>query len=237
MSWSYTIGRIAGVDLKMHATFPLLLLWVIVPYRGILPTIVSLAFVLTLFACVVLHEFGHILMARHYGIHTHDVILLPIGGVARLVNFPTRPRQEFFIAVAGPAVTLAIALVLGVVLTISHQGPTLERLTYLGSGFLANLLVVNVYILLFNLIPAFPMDGGRVLRSILASRFGFRRGTRIAATVGRGFAILFALYALFGGPSPNFFLLLIALFVFVSASGEAAAVQAREMPGDHQGPA
>ena len=232
---SFTIGRIAGVDLKIDVTFLLLLVWVAYrdwTYGGPLAAAFSLAFVLAIFGCVVLHEFGHVLMARRYGIPTRDVVLLPIGGVARLEYFPTNPRQELFIALAGPVVTLAIAVALYAFLEVFGAGPRgIGSLITFGSRFLDNLLVVNVYILLFNLIPAFPMDGGRVLRATLASRMGLLRGTRIAATVGKGIAVLFGVYAFYGSRSTNWFLLLIALFVLMAATGEAAAVEARSRHG------
>ncbi len=231
MGSSFTIGRIAGVDLKVHVTFFLLLIWVGYrdwTYGGPAAAAFSVALVLAIFGCVVLHEFGHVLMARRFGIPTRDVVLLPIGGVARLAYFPNKPRQELLIALAGPAVTLAIAIVLYAFLEVSSAGPMgIGSMMTFGGGFLNSLLVVNVYILLFNLIPAFPMDGGRVLRATLASRMGMVRGTRIAASVGKGIAVLFGLYAMFGGRSTNWFLLMIALFVFMAASGEAAAVEAR----------
>ena len=231
MGSSYTIGRIAGVDLKVHVTFLLLLIWVAFrewSYGGPIAAAVSLALVLAVFACVVLHEFGHVLMAQQFGIRTRDVVLLPIGGVARLEYFPTKPRQEFLIALAGPVVTLAIAILLYAVVTLQgNRPPGFTSLMTFGHSFVYNLLVVNVYILLFNLIPAFPMDGGRVLRAVLSSRLGLLTGTRIAATVGKGLAVVFGLYAMFGGPTTNWFLLLIAVFVFLAASAEAAAVEAR----------
>jgi stage IV sporulation protein FB len=231
MGSSFTIGRIAGVDLKVHVTFFLLLVWVAYrdwTYGGPTAAAFSVAFVLAIFGCVVLHEFGHVLMARRFGIPTRDVVLLPIGGVARLEYFPNKPRQEFLIALAGPVVTLAIAVALYAILKVLGGGPMgVGSMMTFGGGFLNNLLVVNIYILVFNLIPAFPMDGGRVLRAILSSRMGLVRGTRIAATVGKSIAVLFGFYAMFGGRSTNWFLLLIALFVFIAASGEAAAVEAR----------
>jgi Zn-dependent protease len=234
MGSSFTIGRIAGVDLKMHVTFLLLLVWVAYrdwSYGGPVVAAYGVALVLAIFGCVVLHEFGHVLMARRFGIPTRDVVLLPIGGVARLEYFPTKPRQELSIALAGPAVTLAIAVALYAFLLFFGAGPMgVGSLMTFGGGFLENLLVVNVYILVFNLIPAFPMDGGRVLRAVLASRLGMLRGTRIAATVGKGIAVLFGFYALFGGRGTNWFLLMIALFVFMAASGETAAVEARSRP-------
>jgi len=235
MGSSYTIGRIAGVDLKVHVTFLLILL--LFGYRGwsfggLAGAAMSVAWVLAVFACVVLHEFGHVLMARRFGIGTRDVVLLPIGGVARLEYFPTKPKQEFLIALAGPAVTLAIATVLyGLVMVQRAEPPALSSLLTLANSFVFNLLVANVYLLVFNLIPAFPMDGGRVLRAALSNRLGLLKGTRIAATVGKGIAVLFALYAMFGGRSTNWFLFFIAVFVFLAANGEAAAVEARARLG------
>lgn len=231
MGSSFTIGRIAGVDLKMHVTFLLLLAWVAWrdwTYGGPAAAAFSVALVLAIFGCVVLHEFGHVLMARRFGIPTRDVVLLPIGGVARLEYFPNKPRQELLIALAGPVVTLAIAVALYAFLEVFGARPMgVGSLMSFGGGFLANLLVVNVYILVFNLIPAFPMDGGRVLRAALSSRMGLLRGTRIAVAVGKSIAVLFGLYAMFGGRTTNWFLLMIALFVFLAAGGEAAAVEAR----------
>ena len=218
MGSSFTIGRIAGVDLKIHVTFLLLLVWVAYrdwTYGGPAAAAFSVALVLAIFGCVVLHEFGHVLMARRFGIPTRDVVLLPIGGVARLENFTTKPRQELLIALAGPAVTLAIAVVLYAFLEVFGARPMgVRSLMTFGRGFLDNLLVVNVYILVFNLIPAFPMDGGRVLRAALASRMGLLRGTRIAVAVGKSIAVLFGFYAMFGGRTTNWFLLMIAVFVF-----------------------
>ena len=231
MRSAYTIGRIAGVDLKMHVTFPLLLVWIAYrdwTYAGPAAAAAGVVLVLAVFGCVVLHEFGHVLMARRYGIQTRDVVLLPIGGVARLQYFPTDPRQELLIALAGPAVTLAIAAALLLVVRgLGLADTPIATLTVFGHGFLYNLLVINVYILLFNLIPAFPMDGGRVLRALLSSRLGLLRGTRLAVGVGKALAVTFALLAIFSGPPPNWFLLLIAAFVFMAAGAEGAAVEAQ----------
>ncbi|MEE8061152.1 MAG: site-2 protease family protein [Gemmatimonadales bacterium] len=233
MGSSFTIGRFAGVDLKIHVTFPLLLLWYGFQYYqfGGFPAAAKIVIlVLAVFFCVVLHEFGHVLMAQRFGIGTRDVVLLPIGGVARLEYFPTKPRQELLIALAGPAVTLAIILVLYVVVKLLDGIDVPLTSFQVGQGFLFNLLVVNVYILLFNLIPAFPMDGGRVLRAALASKMGLVRGTRIAATVGKALAVLGGVYAVYpalSGRPISWILLLIAAFVFMAASGETAAVEGR----------
>jgi Zn-dependent protease/CBS domain-containing protein len=226
MRWSYGIGRIAGTDIKVHVTFVLLVVWwAVMGYEeggasGALSGALSL---LALFGCILLHEFGHILMARRFGVRTPDVILLPIGGVARLERIPDEPRQELLIALAGPAVTLAIIVMLYSILQLSGGPVTVGQLSP-ETPFLAQLMVVNIYLLLFNLIPAFPMDGGRVLRAILASRLGLVRGTRVAATLGQMLAVAGGLYGL-TKPAP--LLVLVAFFVFLGANAEAAAVETR----------
>jgi stage IV sporulation protein FB len=178
---------------------------------------------LALFLCVLLHEFGHILMARRFGVRTPDVILLPIGGVARLERIPDEPRQELLIALAGPAVTLAIVVLLYLVLALGGRTPDLWGMEPAGP-FLENLMRVNLYLLLFNLFPAFPMDGGRVLRALLASRMGLAAGTRIAARLGQASAVVAGFYGLTAGEP---ILLLVSLFVFLGAGAEASAVEAR----------
>jgi stage IV sporulation protein FB len=227
MRWSYTIGRIAGTDIKVHVTFLLLLgWWALIGYSqgGALVGVLRALVLLALFACILLHEFGHILMARRFGVRTPDVILLPIGGVARLERIPDQPKQELLIALAGPAVTLAIAVVLFVILRLTGSQADVTRLSE-NQPFLAFLCTVNIYLLLFNLIPAFPMDGGRVLRALLASRLGLLRGTRIAATLGQMLAVVGGLYGL--TRPGQWVLVLIAFFVFLGANAEAAAVETR----------
>jgi stage IV sporulation protein FB len=176
-----------------------------------------------LFTCVILHEFGHILMARRFGVRTPDVILLPIGGVARLERIPDKPKEELLIALAGPFVTLVLAAVFYGWLVLTGQPITpSDELAH--APLVVALLVMNVILLVFNLIPAFPMDGGRVLRALLASKLGFVRATRIAASIGQGLAIPAGVYGLF---KPEPMLVLIALFVFLGAATEAAAVETR----------
>lgn len=227
MRWSYRIGRVAGTDIKVHLTFILLILWLAATayaQEGPAAALGTTLFLLALFACVVLHEFGHILMARRFGVRTPDVILLPIGGVARLERIPDEPRQELLIALAGPAVTLAIAGVLYLALRLGGQAPPLWPLG-LESGDLAEQLMrVNVLLLLFNLVPAFPMDGGRVLRAALAARIGLSRATRAAAGVGQLLAVGMGMVGL---SVHNPILILIAFFVFLGAGAEASAVETR----------
>jgi Zn-dependent protease len=226
MGWTITIGRVVGTEIKVHLTFFILVaFWGLGGYQagGLAGAVGACLLLFALFACVLLHEFGHILMAGRFGVRTPDVILLPIGGVARLERIPEEPRQELLIALAGPAVTLAIVLVLYALLALTGEAPRLGGLDPDGP-FLQTLMRVNLYLLLFNLIPAFPMDGGRVLRAILASRLGLAAGTRIAAQVGQASALVGGLYALMAGRP---FLVLIALFVFLGAGAEASAVETR----------
>jgi stage IV sporulation protein FB len=174
---------------------------------------------------VLLHEFGHIFTARAFGVRTPDVILLPIGGVARLERIPERPSQEFLIAIAGPAVNIVIALIL-ILLDSAH--PSVDRLAAVESAnasMIDRLAAVNLFLALFNLIPAFPMDGGRVLRALLAARLGYVRATEIAAMIGQGVAFVLGFIGLFGNP----LLIFIAIFVYLAASSEAHLVATRAM--------
>ena len=226
MKWVYTIGRIGGTDVKVHLTFVLFLVWWAVggyQEAGAAGALAAALWLLAVFGCILLHEFGHIFMARRFGVRTPDVILLPIGGVARLERIPDEPRQELLIALAGPAVTAAIALILYAMIRLSGNDAGLGDLSP-GRPFLSLLMNVNVYLLLFNLIPAFPMDGGRVLRALLASRLGLVRGTRLAATLGQFLAAFGGLYAITMGHS---LAVLVAFFVFLGASAEAQAVETR----------
>lgn len=232
MRWSFRLARIAGTDVKIHITFLLLLVWFAwADYQqgGGAAAVATTVMLLSIFACVLLHEFGHILMARHFGVRTPDVILLPIGGMARLERMPDEPRQEFLIAIAGPIVTLGLAalflglaVLLGQPFLVSESDP-------LAAPLLPTLFLINVILLLFNLIPAFPMDGGRVLRALLARRLGLVRATRIAARIGQGLAILFAFagMGLIPGLGGNLILVLIAVFIYLGAGTEAAAVETR----------
>ncbi len=225
MKWSWKIGTLAGIELRMHVTFLLLLGWVGATHwlagRSVDAAVNGMAFILALFGCVLLHELGHSLAARRYGIPTRDITLLPIGGVARLERMPEKPAQELWVALAGPAVNVAISAVLFGWLSITHQWAPLGQLHLASGPLFERLLVANVWLVLFNLIPAFPMDGGRVLRALLASRMEYVKATQIAAGIGQGLAFVFGLIGLFGNPM----LLFIALFVWIGASQEASATQ------------
>jgi len=225
MKWSYRIARIAGIDVKIHITFLLLLAYFGVSdwrdggaYQGVL----SMAFILLLFLCVLLHEFGHAMAGRHYGIRTPDITLLPIGGVARMQAIPEKPWQEFVIAVSGPAVNVAIAGGLWVVLFLFPN--LLDKAHPVSSEILPNLMTINLALLVFNMIPAFPMDGGRVLRALLAMKLNYLKATKIAARTGQAFAAGFVLVGLGWNPM----LIFIGLFVFTAARQELNDVIFRE---------
>lgn len=226
MGWSFPIGSVKGTVVRVHLTFLLLLLFIgFAGYArgGSTAALGSVVYVLLLFGCVLLHEFGHVFAARRYGVQTPDVTLLPIGGVARLERIPEKPGQELVVALAGPAVNVVIAAVLFLVL--GRFGDGAFELADPRQGLLERLLAANVFLVAFNLIPAFPMDGGRVLRALLAYRMGYAPATKIAAGVGQAFAFLFGLYGLFSG---NPLLVFVALFVWLGAAGEAFAVETRE---------
>lgn len=222
MKWSFRIARIAGIDVRIHATFFLLLAWFGYVYYvegGSAAMASGLFFIIMLFVCVVLHEFGHALAARAFGINTPDITLLPIGGVARLERMPDKPSQELVVALAGPAVNVVIALALFLVLGGLPGLDNFGKLPEGRGGLLAELMTINVALVAFNLLPAFPMDGGRVLRALLAMGMKHARATQIAALIGQAVAVLFGLAGLFSG---NPFLLFIALFVFTGARAEAS---------------
>lgn len=224
MSWSFKLGRVFGIDLRVHALFGLLLVWqagVAWTQSGTLSGVLtSVGFILALFLMIVLHELGHALVARKFGIRTADITLLPIGGIARLERIPERPSEELLVALAGPLVNLALAAALAV-------GHAAAGLRVLPNGtempFVTSLLYANAALAAFNLLPAFPMDGGRVLRAFLAIRGDRLRATRIAARVGQGFALFLGLVGLFGSAM----LVVVALFVWFGAATELANIELR----------
>jgi Zn-dependent protease len=225
MSWSWSIGRMFGIRIKIHVTFVLFVGWIAVS-QGILAgdtarAVLSVVLMLLVFLCVLLHELGHALTARRYGVGTRDIILLPIGGVARLERMPEKPIQEMVVALAGPAVNVAIALVLFGVMAAFRVSMTDLSVT---GNVMESLLYINVVIVLFNLIPAFPMDGGRVLRAALAMRLPFERATQIASYIGQGVAVIFGLIGFFTG---HVMLLFVAMFVFRAASEERGFARRR----------
>lgn len=212
MTWTWKIGRIAGIDAHVHASFSLLLAWAAwSSYAGagtLLAALLGVVFLLAVFGSVLLHEVGHALAARHFGIRTRQILLLPIGGVAQLEGEPRTPKQELLIALAGPAVNFVIAAALSVWMVLGFV-PT--------SGLLASVLVANLSIGLFNLLPAFPMDGGRVLRALLAERLGGFRATQLAVKIGKVAAVALGIVGL----ATSWMLTLVAVFVWFAADAEA----------------
>jgi Zn-dependent protease len=231
MKWSIRTGRFSGIDVYMHFTFLLLLGWVALVHwrqgQSIAAAAGGVFFILAVFLCVVLHEFGHALTARRYGIKTRDIILLPIGGVARLERLPTQPLQELWVALAGPAVNIVIAAGLSIWLTIGATFEPIQGLTVTTGPFLERIMAVNIFLVAFNMIPAFPMDGGRVLRALLATHTEYSRATQIAAHIGQGIAVFFGLIGLFYNP----LLLFIAFFVWIGAAQEAGMAQMQSAIG------
>ncbi|HUT92401.1 MAG TPA: site-2 protease family protein [Thermoguttaceae bacterium] len=242
MKWSWKLGQVAGIGIFVHWTFVLLIAWLVYLFmsqgsdlRGVLD---GVAFVLAIFGCIVLHELGHALMARRFGIQTRDITLLPIGGVARLERMPENPTQELWVALAGPAVNVLIAIVLFGVVVVSlgiavfSNIEVLMKSLLVSGNFLLAVLVANVFLVIFNLVPAFPMDGGRVLRALLATKLDYVRATQIAASIGQTLAILFGILGFFGVPGlfgANPLWLFIALFVYLGADAEAHMVRVRSV--------
>jgi Zn-dependent protease len=222
MARSWRLGSIAGIPIQVHSTFALLLAWIALSHvlqgHGMMQIAGGLLLILSIFACVVLHELSHALVARHFGIRTREITLLPIGGVARLERMPEKPAQELRVALAGPLASFAIAGLLFFVLALLGGPIAPEGLQVVGGPFLTKLMWVNVMLAAFNLLPAFPMDGGRVLRAALALRIDRNRATEIAARIGQGMALLLGALGLFF----NWFLVLIAVFIWIGAKSEAS---------------
>jgi len=230
MRWSLSLGRIAGIKVFIHWTFIILVAWIVI--QGSLQgqttnqTLWTLAFLLAIFFCVFLHEMGHALAARRYHIKTRDITMLPIGGLARLENLPEDPKQELLVALAGPAVNLVIAGLLFAGLSTQELNINEVNLESINQGnFLYMLLSANLILAVFNLIPAFPMDGGRALRALLSFRLNRVKATRIAAGIGQVLAIGFVFIGLFYNP----ILLLIGIFIFLGAQAESSFAQTRDL--------
>jgi Zn-dependent protease len=219
MRWSFTLGTFKGTAVRIHVTLLLFLAWIgmaAFQRAGAEAAGQSVLFISAVFLCVVLHEFGHILTARRFGIVSPEVTLLPIGGVADMESMPQKPYQELLIAFAGPAVNVVIAAVL-IGLSGAFNLGDAAHISDPSISIFERLAATNVFLAAFNLIPAFPMDGGRVLRAALAMWLGQATATRIAATIGQGFALFLGFAGLFGHPM----LLFIAIFVYMAAAGEA----------------
>jgi Zn-dependent protease/CBS domain-containing protein len=228
MRWTFHIARIAGIDVKVHATFLLLLAFYGFAFygQGGLPAAIQgVVFIMLVFCCVLLHEFGHALAARRYGINTPDITLLPIGGLARLDRMPEKPVEELVVAIAGPLVNVVIAVILAPFVPFMMMGKP-DVLEHFAFGLIPQLFFANCVLVIFNLLPAFPMDGGRILRAFLAMRMDYAKATNIAASIGQSLAFTGALFALVWWKP---MLMLVAIFVFFGAQSEAAHAQMRSV--------
>ncbi len=237
MAWSFRIAQVFGIAIKVHITFFLVLILGAFQWGGSTPgsiegALFGVVLMIALFTCVTLHELGHSLVAQYFGIPVKEIVLLPLGGVAQLSKNPEKPLHELLIAAAGPLVNVVIALVLFVATGFNAQlgvlGGRGELLNALNEPsprtLLLWLLAANVSLCLFNLIPAFPLDGGRILRALLAMKLGNPRATRIASLIGQAIAIVLGIFGVLSG---NFILALIAVFIFFGAGQENVAAQAK----------
>lgn len=243
MKGSFRIAKIFGIPVELHWTFALILIWIVyssyIAGASAVGILINVAFLLSLFACVVLHEFGHALTARRFGVNTRDIILSPIGGIARLDKLPEKPVQEFLVAIAGPLVNIVIAFLLMPYLLFSPVEGFLQDLVTLSilregiTEFVPGLIALNFLLAAFNLLPAFPMDGGRILRSLLAIKMDRVKATVVAARIGQLFAVLFILWAFLpdevlaniGLSNGGLFTAFIGLFVFLTANQEMQAAR------------
>lgn len=225
MKWSFKLGTVAGTEVRVHVTFFILLAafgWGFFAEGGTPAAVDGVLFIVAVFGCVLLHEFGHALMARKFGIRTPDITLLPIGGLARLERMPEKPEQELLVAIAGPAVNVVIAGLLFLIWGLPVAPGNIESMLEIPFG--QRLMLVNISLVIFNMIPAFPMDGGRVLRAVLAMLMPYGQATQMAATIGQFLAVVGAVIALKSGA---WLIVLIALFIFMAARGESQMVQTR----------
>jgi Zn-dependent protease/predicted transcriptional regulator len=235
MRWSFRIAKVDGIDIKVHITFFLILILGAVEWGTLTGTtegaLFGVVLMILLFTCVTLHELGHSIVAKRFGIPVREIILFPLGGVANITKNPDKPLHDLLISIAGPMVNVVIALILflaigssGRVSLLDGRGLVQDFQTPSLQGMLLWLLAANVTLVIFNLVPAFPLDGGRAFRAILAMFIGYRRATRIASIVGELLAIVIGIYGLMSG---NFVLALIAVIIFFGANQETAIAESK----------
>ncbi len=234
MGRSLKLFSVRGIDVRLHFTFPLILFWGAFQFGMVGGSLSSALFgviaVSLLFVLVTLHEFGHSFAALYYGVPVKQIVLSPIGGVAQLQHIPDNPVQEFVISIAGPAVNFAIAVLMALFIPVLGLGASDFMMALSGTAGLtitavfAYVFAYNIFLALFNLIPAFPLDGGRVFRSLLAMKLDYGQATNIAAAVGKAIAVMMGLYGLFNG---GIFMVFIAMFIFTAAGQEAKMVKHR----------
>ena len=232
MNSSLKLFSVRGIDIRVHLTFPLILIWAAFQFGvmggGLSGALFGVIAILLLFVLVTLHELGHSFAALYYNVPVERIVLLPIGGVAQLRHMPDNPKQEFVIALAGPAVNVVLAALMFVIALpfgLPLTNPLTGGVSLTFSAIFAYIFFYNVILAVFNMIPAFPMDGGRVLRAALAMWLEYGRATNIAVMLGRSLAVLFGLYGLLNG---QFFTVLIAIFIFSGATQEGQMVEFRQ---------
>lgn len=227
MNGAFKLGTIKGIGIFIHWTFSLLILYIIyINYKDgqtLSTTLWTILFVLSIFVTVILHELGHSFAAMRYNIKTKNITILPIGGVARLESMPEKPKEELVVAIAGPLVNIALALITALFVTFPEEDQLNESLIegINATNFFLNFLIVNVVLAVFNLIPAFPMDGGRIFRALLSMKLNRIVATKIAARVGQFLALGFILLGFYSNP----FLIVIGLFILIGAQSEAKFTQ------------
>lgn len=234
MKSSIYIGKVSGIKIFIHWTFFILIIWIIGTgiFKGdnAKQILFSVGFILTVFLCVVLHELGHALVAKHFKYRTRDIILLPIGGMARMEDLPENPKQELLVAIAGPVVNVIIASIVYPFVNLNESNMEVVTFEPNSNNFLLLLFIVNITLAIFNLIPAFPMDGGRIFRALLSMRMDRIKATSIAAYTGQVIAVLFFIIGLFYNP----FLVLIAAFIFITARAENDQVRSKFLLKDYK---
>jgi len=237
MNWSFRVASVAGIPIRVHITFLLILLLGGYQWGSLTGTLTGAVFGVALmsllFVCVTLHELGHSLVARAFGVPVREIVLLPLGGLARMGRNPERPAQDLLIALAGPAVNVLIAILLLVPLGLAVVPSLLTNHGLLPADLgntpslttaLLWLLAANVSLVVFNLIPAYPLDGGRILRALLAMFLGYPRATRFAVAAGQLIALALGLYGVLNG---QFLITLVAVFIFFGAGQETAEAEAK----------
>jgi Zn-dependent protease len=230
MKYSLYLGRVSGIKISVHWTFLILIFWIVFSNLrsglGFNDIVWSVTFVLAIFFCVILHELGHALTAQRFNIKTREISILPIGGVAQLESIPEKPKEELLVALAGPAVNILIAALLFPFVRFTQDIGELDSIARVGpANFFVALMSINLWLALFNLIPAFPMDGGRVLRALLAFKLSHTKATGIAASIGQVLAMVFVFFGFFYNP----FLIFIGFFIFLGAQSEAAYARSKFM--------
>jgi len=226
MRWSFQIGKVFGIPIRVHITFFLLLIFIGFygsRLQGAQSGLYGMLSVVLIFLCVVIHEIAHSLVARSYGVKVKDIVLLPIGGVSEMEELPQKPKQEIYVAIAGPVTSIFLAFIFYLAFLLLYPEMKTFKFSIFQGNLLLNLFIINFLLALFNLLPVFPMDGGRVLRGILGLKMEFLKATKIAVGIGEAFAIFFFFFGLFFNP----WLALIAIFIYLGAEGEKKATELR----------